>query len=465
MQESELEIYYDITVFISSIVTKAFSGYCYSYFVTPFMRRRKHVFLVGTVYFACMMFLRYIPLVLDHTLAYVIGVCAGFAVMWLLDRNNLAQKIFLSVTFFSLRWMSSSLANHLNNRLTHLSYQIPGFYGNYPFQYQIFVVLLVLNDVLWFLLLFSAVRIIQRAYLYKYEPMSKKELLLLLVPSLSALVSYKMLDQLDTAYVDVAGWYFQDMDSTYDWHYILFSAVSFISVLAVILIFQDMKNHQREERQNELLSRQIADMEIHIAKVERFYRDMRGLRHDLGNHIMTLEHLYAEGEREEAEHYIDGLKNELEGELHSGALMKTGNPVTDVILTEWQETAAERGIAFESSFHFPKGTAVNAFDVSIILNNALENALEGIAGCRNPCVCITSHRRNQAYLIEIVNDTATERRLEEENGLPVSTKSESTGHGLGLANIRRVAQKYNGDIEIRQEQGQFALTILLMLNS
>ena len=37
--------------------------------------------------------------------AYMLGVVAAFLVMYVQDRRNIYQKIFLAVTFFSIRWL------------------------------------------------------------------------------------------------------------------------------------------------------------------------------------------------------------------------------------------------------------------------------------------------------------------------------------------------------------------------
>ena len=37
----------------------------------------------------------------------------------------------------------------------------------------------------------------------------------------------------------------------------------------------------------------ISDIKKHIEEVEKLYRDIRSMRHDMGNHIQTLEHLVA----------------------------------------------------------------------------------------------------------------------------------------------------------------------------
>ncbi|MDE7283128.1 MAG: hypothetical protein K2N85_06055 [Lachnospiraceae bacterium] len=47
--------------------------------------------------------------------------------------------------------------------------------------------------------------------------------------------------------------------------------------------------------------------------------------------------------------------------------IKSGNPVTDVILLELKNEAEKRNIDFQSDFHYPAGTNINAFDVSVML--------------------------------------------------------------------------------------------------
>lgn len=175
---------------------------------------------------------------------------------------------------------------------------------------------------------------------------------------------------------------------------------------------------------------------------------------------MTLERLNEKKEYGAAQEYMMQLKQRF---YDTAAGIKSGNPVTDVILLEKQKEALERGIDFCCEFLYPKEIRVDAFDVSVILNNALANALEGAAGCRHPYVHILSYRRKNAFLIEVMNSIRGRVEIEEGSGLPETTKEDGEGHGFGLANIREAAQKYYGDIEIEQTGEKFKLTILLML--
>ena len=70
----------------------------------------------------------------------------------------------------------------------------------------------------------------------------------------------------------------------------------------------------------------------------------------MANHVMTLEQLYEKNEIRQAKEYTDSLKNAL---YDATKQVKSGNPVTDVILVEYQEKAHKKGIIFESSFFYP----------------------------------------------------------------------------------------------------------------
>ena len=66
-------------------------------------------------------------------------------------------------------------------------------------------------------------------------------------------------------------------------------------------------------------------------------------------------------------------------------------------------------------------------------------------------------------MLEVSNCIRKQVEIDAETGLPETTKNDKEGHGFGLANIRKVAQKYYGDIDIEQENGSFKLTVMLMI--
>ena len=99
------------------------------------------------------------------------------------------------------------------------------------------------------------------------------------------------------------------------------------------------RTKQREEKENILLAEQIESTKQHISEVEKLYGDIRALKHDMGNHISVLENLFAKNETEEFEKYLSELKSTWSENV---AEIKTGHPVTDVILAQKQQETLAR---------------------------------------------------------------------------------------------------------------------------
>ena len=84
----------------------------------------------------------------------------------------------------------------------------------------------------------------------------------------------------------------------------------------------------------------------------------------------------------------------------------------------------------------------------MVLTNAIQNAYEASLSVNEPYVEITSVERENVYIISIKNKSDKKAQIDEE-GIPISIKNDD-GHGFGVRNIREIARKYNGDIEIKQ---------------
>ena len=300
------------------------------------------------------------------------------------------------------------------------------------------------------------VRQVLKTYRNKSVDMTAKELIMLLIPSLMGMIAYRIIRNYRMFYLLEGG----ENRVLYDVLIVLFCAVSIISIVVVIVLYQDIKAKQEENRQAESLDKQCENIRRHIGQVEDLYQGIRGVRHDMTNHILTLERLYEENRVKEAIAYGTELKTTLAG--MSGE-MASGNAVTDVILQEQKREAEKLQISFRSAFYYPKDTAINAFDISVILNNALQNAIEYAQQSKTPYLSIRSYHRNNAYMIEVCNSFDGELQWDTESGLPVTSKEKADGHGYGLLNIRRVARKYSGDIAIDVKDGEFCLSVMLMM--
>lgn len=107
-----------ITSKFSVIAILIITGICFGVFVYPYMKKKREAALVSIVYIGIMSVLYLIPQQIGNFSAYMLGVMAAFLVMYVQDRRNIYQKIFLAVTFFSIRWLAVAMADRLDDFIT-----------------------------------------------------------------------------------------------------------------------------------------------------------------------------------------------------------------------------------------------------------------------------------------------------------------------------------------------------------
>lgn len=446
-----------VTSKISVIALLMITGIYFGKFVCPYIKKKKGAVAVSIVYITIMLVLYMIPPQIDNFSAYLIGVIAAFLAMYVEDRRNIYQKIFLAITFFSIRWLTVAMAGRLDDLVTKALVFRNMSAEKVWLQYGLYVGTRVLDIVLCIAFIAVAIGLINKAYIYKKDEMSVKEMVMLIIPSLVGVTGYGILQYYLMIYERDTGKNLIDTYGFYGALSFLHYLISIVAILVVIVMFQNWKEMQEEQRGQELVLNQISDMKKHIGKVEKLYRDIRSMRHDMGNHIQTLEHLVAHNNMDDATEYLEHLKNEWD-EVYPE--IKTGSPVIDVILMEKLREAKERQIRFLSDFHYPHNTKLNAFDLSVIMNNALNNCMENVSG-DDPYISISSFRKNSIFMITIKNSFGGQLNFGDSD-LPETTKS-GREHGIGLNNIRRVARMYMGDISLEQGNEEVILSIMMQV--
>ena len=169
------------------------TGICFGVFVYPYMKKKRETALVSIVYIGIMFVLYLIPQQIGNFSAYMLGVVAAFLVMYVQDRRNIYQKIFLAVTFFSIRWLAVAMAGRMDDFITKALVFGNTIAGRQWLQYVLYAGTRILDIVLCIIFLAVAIGLINKAYVYKNDEMSVKELVMLIIPSLVGVTGYGIL--------------------------------------------------------------------------------------------------------------------------------------------------------------------------------------------------------------------------------------------------------------------------------
>lgn len=453
---NHIESYWAIANHTITMINLFVEGWLFYRFVQPFMKEKAHC--VGISYSIAMLVFYVVPQ--EITYPYLLGIFVAGITMCLLERRYIKQKVFLATIMYLFRWMVYGVTLVLRDVMFALFINTSYMLMEPVKQWIAYIIVELVYYGVAITLMFLVIKLFHQVYTNKREDILGKELLLLFATLLTVMIGYFTFNFFSNVYLEDMEVYIWNAHPGYTFLRVLYQIVSFAAVLIAVVTYQKIKKNQREENVNLLLTEQIENTKQHIREVEKLYGDIRALKHDMGNHIAILENLFVKNEKEEFEKYLTELKAaycvSIEG-------IKTGNPVTDVILKQKQKEAEENKIDFDCKFIYPVNSKINAFDVSVILNNAIENAFEGVKGCKNPYVFVAAYRKKNVYMLEVKNCISECVEIDDETGLPETTKKDKSNHGFGLVNIRKVAQKYYGDIEINQNENSFTLIVMLMI--
>ena len=203
-------------------------------------------------------------------------------------------------------------------------------------------------------------------------------------------------------------------------------------------------------------------MERHCQEVQTMYRQIRGWRHDYHNHIQTMKAYLAMGKTEE----LDAYFNELDQDLTMiDTVVKTGNVMIDAILNSKISLAKQKGIAVDAKAIVPMelGDAVSEVDLSLIIGNLMDNAMEACMRVDDPekrfIRVYIDIMKGELYIYVMNAASGTLKRV----GKIYETLKDSRNHGFGLMRIDKAVERCHGYLERADEEGVFATEVLLPL--
>lgn len=248
------------------------------------------------------------------------------------------------------------------------------------------------------------------------------------------------------------------------WKLPLIAVLLFLGELAAITIYQKYRELQREKENYFVEQQQIKAMKLRLEEAENFYGSIRKVRHEMKNHMTNIKGLAARDQYEEIDRYIEKLDATIEELDYKYA---TGNAVTDVLINDKYKKAIREEILFDVKFDYRDSDTISVFDMGMILNNLLDNAIEACRKIEKEKRYIRlSLKRKDNFLLITVENSFDGILQQAEDGLPRTMKETELPeilmeHGVGLRNVRELAERYFGAVNIEAKGNRFKVTVML----
>lgn len=232
-----------------------------------------------------------------------------------------------------------------------------------------------------------------------------------------------------------------------------------------VAIYRTMQNEANQTAEYKSANKQLELQQLHYREILKKNEEVRGLWHDMSNFQITMQYMLSENKLNQLNDYLLEIREKLDQKIEHQI---SGNTVVDAILNNKIKQAKEHKIKFNYSIAIPETIQMSGVDLSIIIGNLLDNAIEACRrddrSCDEKEIFIVMKYRKGILMIDLEN-TVDEQTLEKAQDIYLSSKKNWRDRriGHGMSNIRHVLSQYEGNMVNQVIDSRFKSTLIIPL--
>lgn len=240
---------------------------------------------------------------------------------------------------------------------------------------------------------------------------------------------------------------------------IVLYAVGIVLILNIVVYFLFIRLGKAGKIKTEmaLLALQNECLQENAKDIENMYDTVRALRHDLKNHLLCILSMAEERDVEGIEQYTGQLLQQQN--TVNKLIMFSGSKVLDAIINSKSAAAERAGVRLSAIITTPLA-GISPEDITIIIGNALDNAIRAAKDSQRKVVDIHIQPQGAYSSIVIANDIA--HPVLSDNPALRTTKNIRYRHGFGIQNMRQAVERNQGLIRFYEQNDRFICDILLL---
>ena len=373
-------------------------------------------------------------------LAAIVLILAAY--IWLIRDAVIKKLLVFSIVLFyaATQYLLVNLA------MCFIQLPEPSLSGSYPI--GVLLMYAVSAAVLLPLMLGVVIRPI-RDFIREIEPKQmRREFCLSLLSTIVYLGLMFCFSNIWGVYIDKSSWLIYS---------VMFLFLMLNQCLIFWLVFRESVRRKRDSERQRFL-------EVQRLQYEKIAGEMGStsrLRHDLRHHLNALGALNAQGRQEEITEYLRqyGAVCDQLGKRNICA-----DPVVDSVLEYYIALAKAAEASVDCRVSLTGGTGVEPADMTVLLGNCLENALEALRQLPESQrrLSIEMMNAHAAIVLCIKNTCKAACGSREPTGWEAFASTKGTGHtGVGLRSVTAIAEKYDGSAQFQCRDGVFTTRMIL----
>ncbi len=239
-------------------------------------------------------------------------------------------------------------------------------------------------------------------------------------------------------------------------HELLAYAILFVNHVLIAINLRKFLTLASLKKEATLREKMLEGLRLDLSAQIESVRSMKLLRHDLRHHLQIMA-LANQGNFGEFEAQVEKLKGKLE---ETFVVSYCQNFSINAVLSSYFKQAQAENILITHRIALPEKLPIEDIDLSLILANAIENAIHANQKLQEADRYLDVSITHQLSSLTIRIENPVHESIVFKNGLPVSNQID---HGLGTLSISRLAQQAQGQAYFNAQKGRFTLIVQLPL--
>ena len=218
-----------------------------------------------------------------------------------------------------------------------------------------------------------------------------------------------------------------------------------------------------QQYEMEMLKTQLQAYANQLNVVLRGEEKIKALRHDIKHHLSELMLLANKHDVAEIQKYIDEMNSFLK---NPNEIVSSGNLEIDSVLNFMLQKAEKELKTVDIKVMLPEKVR-HSFDINVMLGNLLENAIKAAGKTENKYLSVHIKLKRGILKVKIENSFESSYILRKEQNrkdtILKTTKPFTEQHGIGLKNVKKIVEKYNGTMAVTAQKGIFCVNLLLYM--
>ena len=214
------------------------------------------------------------------------------------------------------------------------------------------------------------------------------------------------------------------------------------------------KNLQLEEEQH------YHDLElVAFQTLQERMEETRRMRHDLRHHIHTVSYYLEEKEYDKLQEYVHNYRDSIpDGER----IRFCDHRLINNIVFYFASQAREQKIDFQVQLSISDELQVNDHEISVLLGNLIENAMEACLEQKDVNRRIIIKGKSDAHSLLFTIDNTCENEIKKDkSGEFLTTKP--SGNGIGITSVKKIVERYSGFFSADKKGNMFCVSFMLNL--